>query len=100
MPTQAGQPHGGSNFTHEQIDDQQTSSGGAFDLGDPCLCTLFQTVAFQQTDHRQRQQQDQRQVTGIQEALTEFFQDHIQRHQCRQPGDNAGDNHHQHGVKA
>lgn len=99
MPAQAGQPHRRGNLAHEQVYDQQTAGGGAFDLGDPRLRTLFQPVALQQADHRQRQQQDQRQVTGVEKALAELFQNDVQRHQRRQTGDDAGGDHHQHRVE-
>ena len=100
MSAEAGQPQSGGGFAHKQIDDQQTSGGRAMDLRDPRLRPLFQTMALQQPDHRQRQQQNKRQITGIQEALAQFLQNSGYWHMRRHAGDDPGDNHHQHRVKA
>jgi hypothetical protein len=85
MTPQAGEPHRRRHFTHEQIDDKQTSGGGAADLRDPRLRALFQTMPLQQPNHRQRQQQNKRQVAGIKKSFSQLFQNGRDRHMRRQP---------------
>jgi len=100
VTAETGQPHRRRGFADKQIDDQQTTGGGAVDLRDPRLRPLFQAVTLQQADNRQRDQQDKGQVAGIQEPFTQFFQNGGNRHMRRKAGDDPGDNDHQHRVKA
>ena len=99
MSAQAGEAHRRGHFTHEQIDDKQTTGGGAADLRDPRLRALFQTVPLQQANHRQRQQQNKRQVAGIKKSFSQLFQNGRDRHMRRQTRDDPGHNNHQYRVK-
>ncbi|MNL28400.1 hypothetical protein D3C87_1500410 [compost metagenome] len=99
MPAQAGQPHGGGQLAHGEVDDQQAANRGRGDARDPRLRVLPQAVALKQADHGQRQQDDQRQVACLDEGRADCGEDLHQRHGSGQPRDDGGKRHHQHGIE-
>jgi hypothetical protein len=56
-------------------------------------------VTFQQTDYRQWDQQDKRQVAGVKKTFTQFLENSGDRHMRRQSRDDPGNNNHQYRVK-
>ena len=65
------------------------------------LRALAQAVPFQQTDHGERQQDDERDIAGLEEARTDSSEDAIQTGKCAAPaGDDRGGGHDQHRIEA
>ncbi|MDR6177271.1 hypothetical protein QE393_000531 [Pseudomonas sp. SORGH_AS 211] len=67
-PPRLVSPQGSGGLADEEIEDQQAADGGVAKARDPVLRMQAQAVAFEQADHRQRQQDDQRQGACLDEA--------------------------------
>ena len=100
VAAKAGQAERGGQLAHEQVEDQEAAGGGGADLGDRRLRVFFQAEAFKQSDGGQRQQQDHRQVAGLDEGGAERGQDGFDRHRGGHAGDAAGGDYHQHWMRA
>ncbi|MPN11849.1 hypothetical protein SDC9_159157 [bioreactor metagenome] len=61
---------------------------------------LTQAVALQQADHGQGQQDDERQIAGLDKAGPDGGQNLVQRKARRKSCADGGHDDHQHGVKA
>jgi hypothetical protein len=100
MAAQAREAERGGHLARQQVHRQQTPRRGRADAGDARLRVFPEAEAFQQADRGQRQQQDQRQVAGLDERRAQRFE-HVEHGQVRGPaGHPTGHDHDQHGVGA
>ncbi len=99
MTAEAGQADRRRQLAHEQIDDQQTSGGGRLDAGDPDLRAFAQAVPFEQPDHRERQQDDEWNVAGLDEAGADRRENFLGRKVRRERGGDCRRGHDQHRIE-
>ena len=99
VAAQAGQANGSSELARRQVHNEQAACRGRLDGADPVLRMLAQAMALEQANHRQGQQDDERQVARLDEACADGSQDLVDGKPRRQGRAHGRDDHDQHGVK-
>ena len=99
VAAQAGQANGGGELARSQVHDEQAACRGRPDGADPVLCVLAQAMALQQANHRQGQQDDERQVARLDKARADGGEDFVDGKPGCHGRAHGRDDHDQHGVK-